>query len=97
MEPPRDAPVVSTVSPQSPRFGSEDQAGASLDSPVRDLAADTDLPRVTARVKERALRRLVVAAEAMEAWEARDPAGWRIVSGWLAARGVVILIARRRP
>ena len=50
----------------------------------------TDLARLVEAVSRDQFTMLVVPQQSVEAWERREPATWRKVSGWLAERGVPI-------
>ncbi len=66
-------------------------SSAPLDRLLAELDPTTDLARLVERVARNTLRRVVVPAAALTAWEKRDPAGWAKVSAWLAANGVTIV------
>lgn len=55
------------------------------------LRPDTDLAGLVERVHRDNLACVVVSATSVAAWESRDAAGWALVSGWLAAKGVAVL------
>ena len=55
------------------------------------LRPDTDLGALVERVHRGNLRRVVVLATSVAAWEGRDAVGWARVSEWLAAQGVTVV------
>ena len=59
---------------------------------VQDLIGSrTDLARYVAAASRTDLPYLVVAAEAVRAWETREPEAWRKVRQWLADQRKVIV------
>jgi plasmid replication initiation protein len=52
----------------------------------------TDLARLVEAVSRDQFSKLVVSQRSVDAWERREPETWLKVSGWLAARGVSILL-----
>jgi hypothetical protein len=61
------------------------------DALLAELKADTDLAALVERVVWNKLHWVVVPLAAQEAWAARDPAGWRKVSEWLALNGIAVI------
>ena len=55
------------------------------------MASHTDLPRFLAAARRTDLPYLVVASEAVRAWERREPDLWARFSTWLAAQGKSII------
>jgi predicted transcriptional regulator len=59
---------------------------------LTDLGAtQTDLARIIEAVDRDKLPFIVVAAQAVRAWEQREPHTWAKVTRWLAARNVGIV------
>jgi hypothetical protein len=58
---------------------------------LADLKGNTDLAWLIERVVRNDLPWVVVPVPALEAWEERDPIGWRKVAEWLAANGVAVI------
>ena len=59
---------------------------------VEDLIGSrTDLARYVAAASRTDLPYLVVSADAVRAWETREPEAWRKVREWLAGRHKVIV------
>jgi len=59
---------------------------------LRELRSSrTDLGRLVEAVSRDHFTTLVIPQRSVDAWERREPATWRKVSDWLAARDVSIL------
>ena len=59
---------------------------------LTDLGAtQTDLARIIEAVGRDRLPFIVVAAQAVRAWERREPDTWAKVTRWLAARNVTVV------
>ena len=59
---------------------------------LRELRSSrTDLGRLVEAVSRDHFTTLVIPQRSVDAWEGREPATWRKVSDWLAARGISIL------
>jgi hypothetical protein len=54
-------------------------------------SSSTDLALLVSRVSRDQLPWVVVPAQAVAAWERREPETWAKVSVWLAGRGVTIV------
>ena len=52
--------------------------------------SETDLARLVETVSRQDRRLVVLSSRALEAWNRRAPDAWRMVSDWLASRGVEI-------
>lgn len=64
----------------------------TVDQLVFDLmGSHTDLARYVEAACRTDRPYVVVAAEAVRAWERREPETWAKVSGWLSARGKVVV------
>jgi hypothetical protein len=58
---------------------------------LADLKGNTDLAWLIERVVRHNLPWVVVPDAALEAWEERDPVGWRKVAEWLAMNGIAVI------
>ena len=66
----------------------------TADALLEDLRnSRTDLAHLVERVLEKRRAAVIVSAEAVDAWDAREPHAWRKVREWLAAEGVAVTVA----
>ena len=55
------------------------------------LKGNTDLASLIERVVRSDLPWVVVPDAALQAWETRDPIGWKKVAEWLATNGIAVI------
>ena len=54
--------------------------------------SQTDLAHLVEKVRDTQRRLVIVSADAVDAWRARDPQSWRKVNDWLCDEGVAVRV-----
>jgi hypothetical protein len=73
------------------RNGSRTARATQAAALLADLKGNTDLAWLIERVVRNDLPWVVVPDTALEAWEKRDPIGWKKVAEWLATNDIAVI------